>query len=120
MAGRGKVSDADRKPIKRVVMFKKNPVLAPAVEPMHFDKSIAGTGLGRTFGIQIAETFPEVQIGLIPCAVGGSPIRTWVPGGYHSQTKSHPGMMLLLELKQRCSMVRSRGSFGIRGNQTPM
>ena len=90
MAGRGKVSDADRKPMKRVVMFKKNQSWAPAVEPMHFDKSIAGTGLGRTFGIQIAETFPEVQIGLIPCAVGGSPIRTWVPGGYHSQTKSHP------------------------------
>ena len=29
-------------------------------------------------------------MGLIPSAAGGSAISSWQPGGYHSQTKSHP------------------------------
>ncbi|SVD48981.1 uncharacterized protein METZ01_LOCUS401835, partial [marine metagenome] len=90
MAGRGKVSDADRKEHPRVLMFNKDHSWVPAVDPIHFDKSVAGVGLGRTFGIQMAEDNPDAIIGLIPCAAGGSPIRTWEPGGYHAQTKSHP------------------------------
>jgi hypothetical protein len=62
----------------------------PAVDPMHFDKPAAGVGLGRTFGLEVAKARPGVTIGLIPCAAGGSPIDTWVPGGYWEQTKSHP------------------------------
>ncbi|MBT6461730.1 MAG: sulfatase-like hydrolase/transferase, partial [Opitutae bacterium] len=38
----------------------------------------------------MAEENPNVHIGLIPCAAGGSPIRSWEEGGYHSQTRSHP------------------------------
>jgi hypothetical protein len=49
-----------------------------------------GVGLGRTFGIEIAEANPDVTVGLVPCAAGGSPIASWEPGGYHGQTKSHP------------------------------
>ena len=90
MAGRGKISEADKKPHPRVFMFTKEKSWMPAVAPLHFDKPIAGTGLGRTFGIRMAETKPHAHIGLIPCAAGGSPIRTWEPGGYHGQTKSHP------------------------------
>ncbi len=90
MAGRGNISDADRKPHQRVLMFTKENRWAPAVEPLHFDKPVAGTGLGRTFGIRIAEAKPHAHIGLIPCAAGGSPIRSWEPGGYHGQTRSHP------------------------------
>ena len=33
---------------------------------------------------------PEIVVGLIPCAVGGSPISTWEPGQYYPVTKSHP------------------------------
>jgi len=90
MAGRGKVTDADRKPHPRVLMFTKKQTWAPAVDPLHFDKSIAGVGLGKTFGIQVAEANPDITVGLIPCAVGGSPISAWEPGGYHASTKSHP------------------------------
>ena len=34
----------------RVLMFTKDPKWVPAVDPLHFDKPIAGVGLGSTFG----------------------------------------------------------------------
>lgn len=91
MAGRGKIEAQDRKPHERVLMLTKQNRWAPAVAPLHFDKpGIVGVGLGRSFGIAIAEANPDITVGLIPCAVGGSPIASWQPGGYHAQTKSHP------------------------------
>ena len=91
MAGRGQVEPQDLDTHPRVLMFTKEGRWAPAVDPMHFDKpNIAGVGLGRAFGTRIAEEDPEIVVGLIPCAVGGSPIASWEPGGYHAQTESHP------------------------------
>jgi hypothetical protein len=91
MAGRGTVADEDRAPHPRVLMLTKEGTWAPAVEPLHFDKPVAGVGPGRAFGVAIAEASEtDITIGLIPCAAGGSPIETWMPGGYHDQTKSHP------------------------------
>ena len=90
MAGRGVVETQDRTPNPRVLMFNRSGQWVPAVDPMHWDKAAAGVGLGKTFGEVVAASSPDVTIGLIPCAVGGSPIDTWKPGGYHDQTKSHP------------------------------
>ncbi|MEK6233106.1 MAG: sialate O-acetylesterase [Planctomycetales bacterium] len=90
MAGRGKVEPQDRKPHSRVLVLRKNNQWDRATDPLHFDKSSAGVGLGKTFGAIIAEADPGITVGLIPCAAGGSPIASWEPGGYHSQTKSHP------------------------------
>lgn len=91
MAGRGKVTEADRKPIKRVFMLDKEGQWRPAVDPMHFDKPAAGVGIGRTFAAEMLKDLPpDVSIGLIPAAAGGSAIDSWTPGGYHAQTKSHP------------------------------
>ncbi len=90
MAGRGEVSAEDRVANPRVLALTKDKQWKCAVDPIHFDKSVAGVGLGRTFGIVIAEATPGVTVGLIPCAVGGSPISTWQPGAYYEQTKSHP------------------------------
>ncbi len=90
MAGRGTVEEEDRLPHPRVLTLSKEGTWRTAVDPIHFDKSVAGVGLGKTFGQVMAEANPSVTIGLIPCAVGGSPIASWKPGGYHAQTKSHP------------------------------
>ena len=90
MAGRGTVTPEDKKPHERVMMLTKDLKWVPATDPMHFDKSIAGVGLGRTFGMEMAEADPSVTIGLIPCAVGGSPILAWEPGNYDAPTKTHP------------------------------
>lgn len=90
MAGRGVVEPQDKLPHPRVVMLSKDGQWVPAVDPMHFDKAAAGVGLGRTFGIQIAEAHPGITVGLIPCAVGGSPIDAWQPGAFYAPTRSHP------------------------------
>ena len=90
MAGRGAVADQDTTVHPRVLMLSKAGEWVPAIDPMHFDKPSAGVGLGRTFGIQIADANPDIAVGLIPCAVGGSPIDTWKPGEFYAATKSHP------------------------------
>ena len=91
MAGRGKVGPQDRKPHPRVLVFNKQGKWVPAIDPLHFDKpSIVGVGLGKTFAMDYAEAHPDVTVGLIPCAVGGSPIASWEAGGYHASTKTHP------------------------------
>lgn len=91
MAGRGKVEADDRKPHPRVLMFSKEKAWVPAVDPLHFDKpAVVGVGLGRTFALTLAEADPTITIGLIPCAVGGSPIEAWEPGAFDAPTKTHP------------------------------
>ena len=91
MAGRGTVTPADKVPHPRVLMLNQAGEWVPAVDPMHFDKpGVVGVGLGRTFALTLAEVYPGDTIGLIPCAVGGSPIDTWRPGVFYPPTKSHP------------------------------
>ncbi|GAB5443626.1 MAG: hypothetical protein Fues2KO_39750 [Fuerstiella sp.] len=91
MAGRGKVTEQDPPVRDQILMLTKDREWVPARDPLHFDKpGIAGVGLGRTFAEQYLKQNPNAKIGLVPCAVGGSPISTWEPGGYHSSTKTHP------------------------------
>ena len=91
MAGRGKVTPADKKPHPRVLMLKKAGQWVPAADPLHFDKPrMVGVGLGKTFGTLVAQKSPEVTVGLIPCAHGGSPISVWQPGRYYKPTRGHP------------------------------
>ena len=91
MAGRGKVADVDKQPIARVLNFSKENKWVPAVDPLHFDKPpLVGVGIGRSFAKAVAQKRPGITIGLVPCAVGGSPISSWDPGGYHADTKTHP------------------------------
>ena len=90
MAGRGAVEAQDSVVNPRVLMLSKDGKWVLAMDPMHFDKPSAGVGLGKTFGKIIADANPGVTIGLIPCAVGGSPIDTWKPGVFYPATKSHP------------------------------
>jgi hypothetical protein len=91
MAGRGKVEASDREIDSHLLTLDRKGNWVPAVDPIHFDKpGMAGVGLGTTFAREYAATYPGVVVGLIPCAVGGSPISSWEPGGYHDSTKTHP------------------------------
>ncbi len=91
MAGRGKVAAADKVPMPGVLTFGKGGRWVPAVDPLHFDKpGVVGVGVGRSFARVVARARPGATIGLVPCAVGGSPISAWEPGGYHPGTKTHP------------------------------
>jgi hypothetical protein len=81
MAGRGAVEAEDQKPHPRVLTFTKDKTWAPAVDPLHSDKATAGVGLGSSFARAMAEANPNVTIGLIPCAVGGTPLVRWQKEG---------------------------------------
>jgi len=40
-----------------------------------------GVGPGMSFAAEMLKADPTVTIGLVPCAVGGTPLRRWVKGG---------------------------------------
>ncbi len=90
MAGRGIVEAEDTIPLQNVLTLTKDLKWKPAQDPIHFDKKIAGVGLGRTFGIEMQKLNPDVKIGLIPCAVGGSPIDSWKAGAIYMGTETYP------------------------------
>jgi hypothetical protein len=90
MAGRGTVEPQDKVPLPHILMLNKASEWVPAIDPLHFDKPAAGVGIGRSFAAAVAAAKPGVTIGLIPCAVGGSPIDVWQPGAYYQATQSHP------------------------------
>lgn len=99
MAGRGQVEDQDLKEHSRVWTLDKQNQWVLAVDPIHFDKKQAGVGPGRTFGIRMAEHTRSANIGLIPCAVGGTSIRKWQPGSEDKKTQTHPYDDMLARLR---------------------
>lgn len=90
MAGRGVVEGQDPPVTPHVLMLDRTETWVPAADPMHFDKPIAGVGLGRAFAVHVLSQQPGVTIGLIPAAVGGSAISAWEPGARDEATQTHP------------------------------
>lgn len=90
MAGRGKIDAKAREADPRILAINKQNAWQVAMDPLHWDKPAAGTGIGKPFAEIIAAKNPGATIGLIPSACGGSPISTWKPGQHWGQTKSHP------------------------------
>jgi arylsulfatase A-like enzyme len=80
MAGRG-LLEKTREPLHpKILMLTKEERWEPASEPLHFDKSIAGAGLGASFSLRMSAAEPQAMIGLVPCAVGGTPLSRWQKG----------------------------------------
>jgi len=92
MAGRGVITpEIADETNDHVFMFTKDKQWLIAKHPLHFDKPASvGVGPGLSFGIAIAKAYPGHNIGLIPCAVGGTAIEYWLPGAYDPATKTHP------------------------------
>jgi hypothetical protein len=57
---------------------------------LHFDKPVAGTGLGLTFGQIMVQKNKNITVGLVPAAVGGTAISRWAPGAYDLATHTYP------------------------------
>ena len=81
MAGRGEIEPEDREEIPGLLMINRNFEWVPAVEPVTADRPFAGVGPGRTFGRLLLEANPGCMVGLVPPAVGGTPISAWKRGG---------------------------------------
>jgi hypothetical protein len=101
MAGRGLIdSNTTNEENAQLLMLTKNGEWLPAKHPLHFDKpKVVGIGPGIAFGLAMLDQ-QKRPIGLIPCAVGGTSINSWKPGGYDSATKTHPYDDALLRLQK--------------------
>lgn len=81
MAGRGRLSEVSVLAHPHVLMLREDS-WGPATEPLHTDKpEIAGVGLGMSFALELMRSPAVTRIGLVPCAVGGTPLNRWMPGG---------------------------------------
>ena len=92
MAGRGVVTPQYSSiSHPRVMMLDKNNHWVVAKHPLHFDKpEAAGVGLGLSFAIKMAEANPDITIGLIPSAVGGTGISSWEEGVFDTANEVYP------------------------------
>lgn len=91
MAGRGMIEGAEPVSKLRLLKFSPRDAWAPCVDPLHLDKpAIVGVGLGTSFAREMADADPGITVGLIPCAVGGTPLSRWEKGGdlYEQALKS--------------------------------
>ncbi|MDF1812891.1 MAG: sialate O-acetylesterase [Verrucomicrobiales bacterium] len=88
MKGRGTMPEDPLRDPQIVMMHRKTDEWFLARHPLHLvgdpetfkGHDNAGVGPGLAFGQAMAKQNPKVRIGLIPCAVGGTPIRSWQPG----------------------------------------
>lgn len=99
MAGRGKVESIDTLTHPRVWMLDMDTNWVLARDPIHFDKPIAGVGLGLTFGKIMANENNAIRIGLIPCAIGGSSINQWFQDSLHLETNKYPYNEMIFKSK---------------------
>jgi hypothetical protein len=101
------VAEQDKQAHPRVFALNHSNKWVPAAEPLHFDKpQYVGVGPGLAFGKALAKADPNVTIGLIPCAVGGSPISVWKQQVYYQQTGVYP----YNDAIKRCRIAMQRGA----------
>jgi hypothetical protein len=80
-AGRGFVLDAA--PIDTCegrVKVQRNGRWWPAYRPMNPDRVTSGVCLAESFAKKYATAHPDVEVGIIPCADGGTSLSQWMPG----------------------------------------
>jgi peptidoglycan/xylan/chitin deacetylase (PgdA/CDA1 family) len=80
MAGRGAIDSKSQVASDAILMLDKTNNWVLAKDPVHFDKPSAGVGPAISFAQTMLQGNKNSQIGLVPCAWGGSPIKVWKPG----------------------------------------
>jgi hypothetical protein len=117
MAGRGTITDSLRLIRNdRVLMLTKDFKWVPASHPVHFDKpKIAGVGPGLSFGITMAGMSTDVEIGLVPCAVGGTSIDKWQPGAFDQPTSTHPYDDAVVRITEAMKNGKLKGVLWLQG-----
>ncbi len=110
MAGRGKIDSARNHEREGIWVIRGDNTWQKAKDPLHYDKpSVVGIGPGLSFAEKVREANPGREIGLIPCAVGGSRIDDWVPGQKHEQTGIYAYDAMLERVKNAKKNGRIKG-----------
>ena len=79
MAGRGLLEDVEPIRDERIRVFQDGR-WTMAEEPLHHDRPTAGIGLAMSFAQTVLAAGPDREIGLVPRAVGSTPLERWMPG----------------------------------------
>ncbi|MBH0160491.1 sialate O-acetylesterase [Fictibacillus sp. 26RED30] len=107
MAGRGFLHEV--KPIyNEKIKMLRNGQWQMMTEPINYDRPVAGVSLAASFAEAFAKANPNEQIGLIPCAEGGSSLDDWHPQGtlfQHALSEAR----FALESSQICGILWHQG-----------
>ena len=80
-AGRGFMEEA--KPLDTLdgrIKVLRNGRWQTAFRPINFDREFSGTCLAESFAVEYALSHEGVDVGIIPCADGGTQLSQWLPG----------------------------------------
>lgn len=83
MAGRDTRQLATQVDQPRIIALAADGRWVVARDPIHpkIGRIEPGAGPGIPFAREMLKAFPDATIALVPCAVGGSPLKRWVKGG---------------------------------------
>ena len=82
MAGRGAPVPAQQADDPRILSLNPEGQWTVARDPLHpkIGRAEPGVGPGLAFAREMLKSDPAITIGLVPCAVGGTPLRRWTKG----------------------------------------
>lgn len=80
MAGRGFLHEVDPIYNEKIKMLR-NGQWQMMTEPINYDRPVSGVSLAASFADAWSKANPDQEIGLIPCAEGGSSLNDWHPEG---------------------------------------
>jgi len=80
MAGRGFLHEVDPIYNEKIKMLR-NGQWQMMTEPINYDRPVSGVSLAASFADAWSKANPDEEIGLIPCAEGGSSLNDWHPEG---------------------------------------
>nr|WP_321356367.1 sialate O-acetylesterase [uncultured Draconibacterium sp.] len=105
MAGRGIVEPEDTISNPRILTINLNNEWVVAKEPLHlYQPKLTGLDGGVSFARELLKYVPDsVTIGLVPCAVGGSPIQAWAGDSVFNDVQ------LLSNFKEKAGMAMRYG-----------
>ena len=80
MAGRGRIDEVEPIISERLKVLR-NGRWYPFYVPVNCDRPFSGISLAESFADAYSKDLPDVEVGLIPCADGGTSLDDWAVGG---------------------------------------
>ena len=100
IAGRGKIDEVEPIINDRLKVLR-NGRWYPFYVPVNCDRPFSGISLAESFADAYSKDHPDVEVGLIPCADGGTSLDDWAVGGL-----LFDHAVYLSKLAQRTSVIK--------------